>query len=62
MHLTISFDILVNTLIHNQSSRKSSVLTAKISLAPPFEHAPVPLSDMLVPKKPISYGPLQYAR
>ena len=51
MHLTISFDTLINTLIHNQSSRKSSVLTAKISLGPPFEHAPVPLSDILVLRK-----------
>jgi hypothetical protein len=51
MHLTISFDTLVNTLIHNQSSRKSSVLTTKISLGPSFEHALAPFSDMLVPRK-----------
>jgi hypothetical protein len=38
MHLTISFDTLINTLIHNQSSRKSSVLTGKISLGPLFGH------------------------
>jgi hypothetical protein len=51
MHLAISFDTLINTLIHNQSSQKSSVLTTKILLGPPFEHVPVTLSDMLVPRK-----------
>jgi hypothetical protein len=54
MHLTISFDTLVNTLIQNQSWRKSLVLTAKILLGLPFEHAPVPLSVMLVPRKKTS--------
>jgi hypothetical protein len=44
-------DTLINTLLHNQSSRKSSVLTAKILLGLPFEHVPFPLSDMLVPRK-----------
>ena len=44
-HLSVVNDLgLIYTLIHNQS-------LPKILLGPPFEHVPVPLSDMLVPRK-----------
>ena len=43
-----------------QSSRKSSVLIAKISLGPPFEHlASDPLSDCSFQEKNVCYGPLR---
>jgi hypothetical protein len=46
--------------IVEQSSRKSLVLTAKISLGPPFEHlASDPLSDCSFQEKNVCYGPLR---
>jgi hypothetical protein len=58
MLLLMDMDIWKH-LLCQQSSWKSSVLTAKISLGPPFEGlAPVPLSDCLFREKNVHCGML----